>query len=233
MVTFASNKPQATKLLKMSLLSAMVAALSGCGEDAKDCGGQWDKLFGREECSATPMPAPQAPLGQNVVQNNVVLAASAQQVVAGQTVAVTSFVDSSASLSGQIKTDAQADIISVMRGDEILLMQPVLDGKPQTAELSFESTALQLVLMDAKLSGSDVALRKAAISKIKAHPKFLELTKLVETALNSQQANPLDAMVSPYLYDMAFSIAADIDLTVLQNELNNPPVSAVDRKSVV
>ncbi len=78
MTAFAQNKPLTKNLLKMSLLSAMVAALSGCGEDAKDCGGQWDKTFGREECAATPTPVPQAPLGQNVVQNNVVLSASAQ-----------------------------------------------------------------------------------------------------------------------------------------------------------
>lgn len=223
-------KTRPHNLFKLTALSVMVAALSGCGEDAKDCGGFWDKTFGREECSATPTPVPQAPLGQNVVQNNVVLSASAQQVVAGQTVQVTSFIDSSSGLNGQIKTDAQADIISVMRGDEILLMQPVLDGQPQTTDISFESTALQLVLMDAKFSGSDVAIRKAAIAKIKAHPQFSQLVSLVESALNSQQPNPLDAMVSPYLYDTAFGIANDIDLATLQTELtsNTPaPLAAL------
>ena len=36
-------------------MSLVVATLSGCGEDAKDCGGFWDKTFGREECAvATP-----------------------------------------------------------------------------------------------------------------------------------------------------------------------------------
>ena len=108
-----------------------------------------------------------------------------------------------------------------MRGNEILLMQPVLDGQPQTAELSFESTALQLVLMDVKFSGSDVAIRKAAIAKIKAHPQFSQLVSSVESALNSQQPNPLDAMVSPYLYDTAFGIANDIDLATLQTELTS------------
>lgn len=39
--------------LKLSALSVMVAALSGCGEDAKDCGGFWDKTFGRDDCQAS------------------------------------------------------------------------------------------------------------------------------------------------------------------------------------
>ena len=32
-------------------MSLVVATLSGCGEDAKDCGGFFDKTFGREECA--------------------------------------------------------------------------------------------------------------------------------------------------------------------------------------
>ncbi|MBK7299421.1 MAG: hypothetical protein IPI79_02790 [Moraxellaceae bacterium] len=38
--------------LKLSALSVMVAALSGCGENFKDCNGFWDKTFGRDACTA-------------------------------------------------------------------------------------------------------------------------------------------------------------------------------------
>lgn len=38
-------------LFKFSVLSLAVAALSGCGEDARDCGGFWDNTLGREECA--------------------------------------------------------------------------------------------------------------------------------------------------------------------------------------
>ncbi len=59
-------KTRPNSLLKLSAMSLVVATLSGCGEDAKDCGGFWDKTFGREECAvATPVattstPTPQA-----------------------------------------------------------------------------------------------------------------------------------------------------------------------------
>mgnify|MGYP003431321682 CR=1 FL=1 len=43
-------KTRPNSLLKLSAMSLVVATLSGCGEDAKDCGGFWDKTFGREEC---------------------------------------------------------------------------------------------------------------------------------------------------------------------------------------
>ena len=169
----------------------------------------------------TPDLTPQIPLGQNVVQNTVVLAASAQQVVAGQVVEVTSFVDSSANLSGQIKTDAQADIISVMRGEEILLMQPVLDGKPQTAEVSFESTALALVLMAPKFSGSTVDVRKVAVSKIMQHQKFAALVNQVKEAVSSGLYEPMSVMNSASMYDTAGEIAESILLNELLLSINN------------
>jgi streptogramin lyase len=50
MLLKSQAKPSYNSALKLSALSVMVAALSGCGEDAKDCNGFWDKTFGREEC---------------------------------------------------------------------------------------------------------------------------------------------------------------------------------------
>ena len=44
----------------------MVAALSGCGEDAKDCNGFWDKTFGREECVTQQFPVQNATLAKDV-----------------------------------------------------------------------------------------------------------------------------------------------------------------------
>ena len=217
-------KTRPNSLLKLSAMSLVVATLSGCGEDAKDCGGFWDKTFGREECVvALPVAAavPQLPLGANIVQNTFKVATEAQQVFAGQTVEVTSFVDSSASLNGQIKTDAQADIISVMRGEEILLMQPVFDGKPQTAEVSFESTALALVLMAPKFSGSTVDVRKAAVSKIMQHQKFAALVKQVKEAVSSGLYEPMSVMNSASMYDTAGEIADSISLSELLASVNS------------
>lgn len=37
--------------LKTFILAAAVTALAGCNENAKDCGGFWDKTFGREACT--------------------------------------------------------------------------------------------------------------------------------------------------------------------------------------
>ena len=208
-------KTRPNGLLKLSAMSLVVATLSGCGEDAKDCGGFWDKTFGREECAvALPVAAivPQLPLGANVVQNTFQVSAEAQQVLAGQSLAVSSLIDSSTALNGQIKTDAQADIISVMRGEEILLMQPVLDGKPQTTEVSFESTALQIVLMDVKFGGSDVATRKRVIDKIRQHAKFPTLVAQVKLAVTSGISNPLDAVNSPSIYTTADEISSDVGI---------------------
>jgi hypothetical protein len=42
------------KNLKALFLAAGVVALAGCNENAKDCGGFWDKTFGREACVAKP-----------------------------------------------------------------------------------------------------------------------------------------------------------------------------------
>lgn len=55
------NKPSQANykiVLKFSALSVVIATLSGCGENAKDCGGRWDNIFGREEC-AVPQPTSQ------------------------------------------------------------------------------------------------------------------------------------------------------------------------------
>lgn len=58
MLSLPSKKPSQARCkstLRLSALSVLVATLSGCGEDAKDCGGFWDKTFGREECAASPI----------------------------------------------------------------------------------------------------------------------------------------------------------------------------------
>jgi hypothetical protein len=41
------------KLQKLLLPLSIALALSGCGEDFKDCDGFWDKTIGRDSCSAT------------------------------------------------------------------------------------------------------------------------------------------------------------------------------------
>jgi hypothetical protein len=69
--------------LKLSALSVMVAALSGCGEDAKDCNGFWDKTFGREECAVAAIQ----PVSNNVVGSKNNLPSSAVASDPSKTVA--------------------------------------------------------------------------------------------------------------------------------------------------
>ena len=57
-------KTRPNSLLKLSAISLVVATLSGCGENAKDCGGFWDKTFGREECVVSQ------PTSQNVTKTS-------------------------------------------------------------------------------------------------------------------------------------------------------------------
>lgn len=95
MTAFAQNKPLTKNLLKMSLLSAMVAALSGCGEDAKDCGGFWDKNFGREECAVAKSNP--VPVNNNVVAPKIIGVSPAQATVG---------VTTTFTLTGENLTDA-------------------------------------------------------------------------------------------------------------------------------
>ncbi len=67
-------KTRPNSLLKLSAMSLVVATLSGCGEDAKDCGGFWDKTFGREECAVNNVAAVTSiAVTPPVVKSNVVL----------------------------------------------------------------------------------------------------------------------------------------------------------------
>ena len=67
-------------LLNFSALSIVVAALSGCGEDVKDCGGFWDNTFGREACASTKVtPVKSISVTPPVVKANVVAIDAALQ----------------------------------------------------------------------------------------------------------------------------------------------------------
>lgn len=60
-------------LLKVSAVSVVVAALSGCNENLKDCGGFWDKTFGREACAiSTTLSTASISVTPPVVKANVV-----------------------------------------------------------------------------------------------------------------------------------------------------------------
>ena len=90
MTAFVQNKPLTKNLLKMSLLSAMVAALSGCGEDAKDCGGFFDKTFGREACLKTNVITTSA---NQTTKNTAVSVQLSSTAIQGKKVEVMSMVD--------------------------------------------------------------------------------------------------------------------------------------------
>ena len=98
------NKPSQAKpsqaryktTLKLSALSVMVAALSGCGEDAKDCGGFWDNTFGRDAC-AVKQPTnkiPQASFTVTLNKLNVLVDATASKDEDGSIIEYQWYVDS-------------------------------------------------------------------------------------------------------------------------------------------
>ena len=89
-------KTRPNSLLKLSAMSLVVATLSGCGEDAKDCGGFWDKTFGREECAVTPSSP--APANNNNVVAPKITAVSPMQATVG--------VSTTFTVTGENLTDA-------------------------------------------------------------------------------------------------------------------------------
>ena len=89
-------KTRPNRLLKLSAMSLVIATLSGCGEDAKDCGGFWDKTFGREECAVTPSSP--APANNNNVVAPKITAVSPMQATVG--------VSTTFTVTGENLTDA-------------------------------------------------------------------------------------------------------------------------------
>ena len=73
-------KTRPNSLLKLSAMSLVVATLSGCGEYAKDCGGFWDKTFGREECAVATPQNTTAP----IIQTPVISTISPSQPTVGE-----------------------------------------------------------------------------------------------------------------------------------------------------
>ena len=96
-------------------MSLVVAILSGCGEDAKDCGGFWDKTFGRDEC-VIQQPVQQAPV------QNATLAKDVHFVKASDTQLVTATVISSETGHTLITVPNTTDMAKTPIG-QVLMME--------------------------------------------------------------------------------------------------------------
>ncbi|MBK8327669.1 MAG: hypothetical protein IPL02_11995 [Moraxellaceae bacterium] len=118
--------------LKLSALSVMVAALSGCGEDAKDCNGFWDKTFGREECAVnnastasnltgTPIISPDSKTKENVVTvSKDLIAKKLVEVKTGSKV-VTNESEAKQDIQLVFGNDQQ---VNLLKNGQILILDP-------------------------------------------------------------------------------------------------------------
>ncbi|MBK9185543.1 MAG: PKD domain-containing protein [Moraxellaceae bacterium] len=110
----------------------MVAALSGCGEDAKDCNGFWDKAFGREECAVnnastasnltgTPIISPDSKTKENVVTvSKDLIAKKLVEVKTGSKV-VTNESEAKQDIQLVFGNDQQ---VNLLKNGQILILDP-------------------------------------------------------------------------------------------------------------
>lgn len=135
------------RVLKLSTMAVAVAALSGCGEDFKDCGGFWDKTFGRDGCAV-------AVGGETDSKNKVFGPISNAQVM------VSSPLNQAQNLLPAVeKTDGNGDFVlektleSNLKADEFYLLSVVEgdhldvngDGKVDSAGVANKGSVRSLV----------------------------------------------------------------------------------------
>lgn len=193
----AHFKTRTNSLLKLSAMSLVVAALSGCGEDFKDCNGFWDKTFGREECAAFPMS----------VKNKAPAAA--------QLVEVSSFDSTSAQLSWLAATDDSTLVSKLMyqiHASETLGFKPNASTLKQTITGQTATTIkdlkpntqyyLQVVAMDEQglsTASNELSVSTSAIpSAIKANVNVKVISDFSAISVTENQLvfnSPSDAAV--------------------------------------
>lgn len=163
-------KTRPNSLLKLSAMSLVVATLSGCGEDAKDCGGFWDKTFGREACSKSIVNNG----GSQLPVNTVTVELSAKATTGKKLEIVSSIDGSVANASNQaIVTSKSRDTLLAMVDDKIYLKALKYNDTP--VKLTPASTAIYLVLqLKGMIQLPDNQLPKA-IAAIESHTGYKDL----------------------------------------------------------
>ncbi|HMY00185.1 MAG TPA: hypothetical protein PKC44_10475, partial [Agitococcus sp.] len=229
MTAFVQNKPLTKNLLKMSLLSAMVAALSGCGEDAKDCGGFFDKTFGREACLKTNVITTSA---NQTTKNTAVSVQLSSTAIQGKKVEVMSMVDvvSGNAVNQPIPLDTrERDTVMALVDDNIALFALKYDEKP--VSLTPASTATYLVLQIKGMLDLPEQQLKQAITDIESDATYPKLVSYINFKVQSGFSDPLNVEADPALMKLVVEISNKLDVTKYQTTSNALSDSSVIQKS--
>ncbi|HMV61647.1 MAG TPA: hypothetical protein PKC07_10650, partial [Agitococcus sp.] len=216
-------------LLKMSLLSAMVAALSGCGEDAKDCGGFFDKTFGREACLKTNVITTSA---NQTTKNTAVSVQLSSTAIQGKKVEVMSMVDvvSGNAVNQPIPLDTrERDTVMALVDDNIALFALKYDEKP--VSLTPASTATYLVLQIKGMLDLPEQQLKQAITDIESDATYPKLVSYINFKVQSGFSDPLNVEADPALMKLVVEISNKLDVTKYQTTSNALSDSSVIQKS--
>ena len=198
-------KTRPNSLLKLSAMSLVVATLSGCGEDAKDCGGFWDKTFGREACSKSIVSNG----GSQLPVNTVTVELSAKATTGKKLEIVSSIDGSVANASNQaIVTSKSRDTLLAMVDDKIYLKALKYNDTP--VKLTPASTAIYLVLqLKGMIQLPDNQLPKA-IAAIESHTGYKDLVSYIDFKVNTGYADPINVELDYALMSLVMAIAKDI-----------------------
>lgn len=198
-------KTRPNGLLKLSAMSLVVATLSGCGEDAKDCGGFWDKTFGREACSKSIVNNG----GTQLPVNTVTVELSAKATTGKKLEIVSSIDGSVANASNQaIVTSKSRDTLLAMVDDKIYLKALKYNDTP--VKLTPASTAIYLVLqLKGMIQLPDNQLPKA-IAAIESHTGYKDLVSYIDFKVNTGYADPINVELDYALMSLVMAIAKDI-----------------------
>ena len=210
----AHLKTRPNGLLKLSAMSLVVSALSGCGENFKDCGGFWDKTFGRDACAVSSTPSNLITPKNSLPSSTVATDPSktvAQRVVVGEAKEVVAskldytlspiYCNTSELLQNQTLTigyaDSQAQVTNqtVSAGSNSFEQCQLLSDSQATVRIdksqAFDIAKVKVQLSAEKpLESNPIQLTKIDFYKIGGRPSHEELF-----ALNTQYPTSGDTVI--------------------------------------
>ncbi|MCB1659862.1 MAG: hypothetical protein KDI39_16715, partial [Pseudomonadales bacterium] len=207
----------------------MIAALSGCGEDAKDCNGFWDKTFGREECLQTNTNTTNT---NQTAKNTAVFIQLSSTATQGKKVEVMSMVDvvSDNAVNQPIQLDTrERDTVMALVDDKIVLFALKYDGN--AVSLTPASTATYLVLQIKGMLDFPEQQLKQAIADIEADTSYPKLVSYINFKVQSGFSDPLNVEADPALMKLVVEISNKLDTTKYQTTSITLTDSSVTQQS--
>lgn len=190
------------RILQVVFLTIPIA-LSGC---AKDCGGTFDKLFGRSDCQVASNSSTQS-TGNNTVtgtetENKIAVSIdkslmdTTEQYSLVSTVGTTKF-DPTAS-SQVITTDSyttedvkRMTLVAVKNQfDESFMIAPITKDQKQIT-INFDTTADFILLSTAKMMGVRVTDYPEFIRRTHIRPEFQEIKDAIIQEINAKSRCPI------------------------------------------